>query len=598
MTFSIHIVPGWLELAALTFCIGLLACRLWFFTLSARAGLNQQENILDAMWKLLSVCAAVMIVSSSADLILRAGEMSGHPLSTVLPVLPKVIFHTHLGHAWLIRIGALILLLLTLALFGHRSKSRGFTGFMLGIAVIITMTESASGHASDKGDFSFPEIMDFLHLIATCVWGGGLFVLSLVLLPKLTRRGDQTAALIADVARRFSRIAGIAVGIVAFTALYNAWAYVGSIEAIWTSPYGRTVFAKIILFSLLISLGAFNRYVSVPLLLEWGGVSWTQRGMSTHFEQRFISRYFFNPDGHAIAVLFTRTVRIEAMLILGALLCAAMLRHEIPARHYSHAEHERMHHTPHGPTPVVSLDTEPLKITAGTPVTMMVRIKGPEGRPLQQLAISHERILHVLIIGRDMRSFAHIHPEDAGPVTGEMLKKSVFPVKFTFPKAGEYLVGVDFNAEDEFYSRTFRLSVSGKQAMSAAKMDFSTIKNFGEYRVRFAISPMNVKAGEETSLQYIIEKDGQPVTDLNPYLGAAMHLAVVSDDLNQYIHSHGTVPGEPHAHHNHMHAKPPETFGPEIDADVVFPVKGVYAIFGQLKHRDQVLLFDFMVNVQ
>jgi hypothetical protein len=109
---------------------------------------------------------------------------------------------------------------------------------------------------------------------------------------------------------------------------------------------------------------------------------------------------------------------------------------------------------------------------------------------------------------------------------------------------------------------------------------------------------MAIKAGEETSLQYTIEKDGKPVTDLNPYLGAAMHLAVVSDELKQYIHAHGTVPGEPHAHHDHMHAKPPKTFGPEIESDVVFPAKGTYTIFSQVKHGEKVLLLEFMVNVQ
>jgi hypothetical protein len=225
-------------------------------------------------------------------------------------------------------------------------------------------------------------------------------------------------------------------------------------------------------------------------------------------------------------------------------------------------------------------------------------MKNPNGRPLQGLAVSHERILHTLIIGRDMRSFAHIHPEDAGPITGKMLSQATFPLHFTFSKAGEYLVGVDFFAGDNFYSRMFRLSVSGKPAMGAPKMDFSTNKIFGEYRVTFTASPMNIKAGEETSLTYMIEKDAKPVTDVNPYLGAAMHIAVVSEDLKQYIHVHGSVPGEPHGHHDHMHVKPPRKFGPEIEADVIFPVKGIYTIFGQVKHRGKVLVFDFMVNVQ
>jgi copper resistance protein D len=598
MTSFLHIIPEWIELVTLTFCIGLLVCRLWVSTLPARTGFIEQENIISGIRRLLGVCVTLMIISSGANVIWRAMEMSGRPLSAVFPVLPTVIFRTHLGRAWLIRIGALLLLSITLMASGRRSGSHRFTYFMIGIAVIITMTESASGHASDRGDFSVSEIMDFLHLIAACVWGGGLFALSFVILPKLTRTSDNPTALIADVGRRFSRLAGIAIAIVAITALYNSWSNVGSFEALYKSSYGWTVLAKIALFLLLVLLGAFNRYVSVPLLLEWGGASREGRGVPAPFASRFFSRYFSNHDGRAIALRFKRIVRAEALLILGALLCAAVLRHEVPARHYSHLEHEGMHHPAHGPAPVVSLETEPSTITAGVPATITVRLKDPEGRPLPGLSVSHERILHVLIIGQDMTSFAHVHPEDSGPVTTEMLNKAVFPLRFTFPKAGEFLIGVDFFAGDEFYSRTFRLIVSGKQAMGLPKMDFSTRKNFGEYRVTFATSPMNVKEGEKTSLKYIIEKDEKPVADLSPYLGAAMHLAVVSDDLTQYIHAHGTVPGELHEHHDHMHVNPPKTFGPEIEADVVFPVKGTYTIFSQIKHRDKVLLFDFMVNVQ
>ena len=89
------------------------------------------------------------------------------------------------------------------------------------------------------------------------------------------------------------------------------------------------------------------------------------------------------------------------------------------------------------------------------------------------------------------------------------------------------------------------------------------------------------------------------MTNLEPYLGAAMHLAVVSEDLKVFIHVHGSVPGASHDHHDHLHAAPPpERFGPEIDSDMVFPGKGVYKIFSQVKHQGKVLVFDFMVNVQ
>jgi putative copper resistance protein D len=598
MTTFIHTLPEWIELITLNFLIGLLGCRLWAFDRFASSASREQEPIRIGIRRMLGVCVALMIFSSSVNLILRAAEMSGHPLSTVNLVLGTVIFHTHLGHAWLVRIGALFLLFLSLVVTGGSRDSRAFAVIMLAIALVILMTESASGHASDKGDFSIPEIIDFLHFLAASAWGGGLLALSLVMLPLLSRPDAQTAELIADLAGGFSRIAGIAVGIIAITALYNTWLYVGSFEALWRSPYGWTVFAKGVLFSLLLPLGAFNRYVSVPLLLEEGADYSTGRGMIPRIAGRFISRHFSGHDRYAITLRFKRLVRVEALIIIGALLCAALLRHEVPALHHSHAEHERMQHTAGGPAPIVSLVTAPAPITAGIPVTLNVRMKDPEGRPLQGIGLSHERILHMLIIGRDMTSFAHIHTEDAGPITNEMLKKADFPLHYTFPKSGEYLIGTDFLAGDVFYSRMFHLTVSGKHVMDRPKMDFSTNKIFGEYRVTLSSSPVTIKAGEETSLRYSVEKDSEAVTDLNPYLGAAMHIAIVSLDLKQYIHVHGSTPGEPHAHHDHMHSHPPRKFGPEIEADVVFPVKGVYTIFAQVKHRKKVLLFDFMVNVQ
>lgn len=88
------------------------------------------------------------------------------------------------------------------------------------------------------------------------------------------------------------------------------------------------------------------------------------------------------------------------------------------------------------------------------------------------------------------------------------------------------------------------------------------------------------------------------MTAPEPFLGASMHLAVVPEDLKVFIHAHGSVPGSPH-HHDHMHAPPPpEKFGPAIESDIVFPAKGVYKIFSQVKHQGKVLLFDFMVKVQ
>ena len=608
MTEFIHAIPAWLELIFLTLCIGTLACRLWVLGAPAD-GIPSLEKISARLRQSFGIGIAALIACSIADLLISAAEMSGSPIPTVFPLLPMVILKTHFGRVWLIRIAALILLAVTAQMGARYRDSRGLLIFMLILGLIISMTESASGHASDAGDFSIAEIADWLHLLAASLWGGGLFVLAIMILPMLVQQGDRMA--IAGVARRFSSMAGFAVGIIATTSLYNAWSYVGSVGAFWKTAYGMTALAKIILFLVLIQFGAFNRYISLPLLQEWAGASPESRGVISRLVVKLLARFQSKQDERLIASRFVQRVRIEAVLMAGVLLCAALLRHEVPARHFSHlghaqtagnhADHEyeaHMHYAARPESVIVRLETNPAKINAGTPASITVHLEDRKGRPLQGLMAHHERVLHAIIVGSDLNVFAHIHPEDLGMLTDEMLDTATFPLRYTFPKAGAYLVGMDFATEEGVYSKTASLTVSGQPFMGEPKIDLSGSKNFGQYRVALATSPKNIKAGEETTLKYIIRKNGKPVTDLQPYLGAAMHLAVVRDNLDQFIHAHGAVPGEPSTHHEHMHDMSPARFGPNIEAEVVFPVKGIYKIFGQVQHQGKVLLFDFMVEVR
>jgi putative copper resistance protein D len=332
----IHIVPEWLELVFLNFSIGVLVCRLWVLEDSVVF----RRNLLARMWRLLGIAAAAMIASSIGDLLVRAAEMSGQAFSRVFSVLPTVVLHTHLGHVWLIRIAALLFLLIALSAGRRRLESRAFMFFMLGLMAIISMTKSASGHASDAGDFSVSEIMDWLHLVAASIWGGGLFVLAVAILPDLARGGKLPATVSADVACRFSRMAGIAVGIIVITSLYNAWSFVGSAGALWKAPYGWTVIAKTVLFLLLVCLGAYNRYVSVPLLREWAALPPVEPGIISRGVSPMLARFSRPLDYHLIIQRFERNIRIEALLMVMVLLCATLLRHEIPARHHSHMGNE------------------------------------------------------------------------------------------------------------------------------------------------------------------------------------------------------------------------------------------------------------------
>ncbi len=333
-----HVIPEWLELISLAFCIGVIVCRLWFFTPFIEGKFSYKANFISRIWTLFCFGLAVLIAGSIVELLSRTAEMSGRPFPAFFSVLPTVLFRTHYGVVWLVRVGALLLLAISKTAVKYRD-TRTFLFFMLALVMVVSMTSSATGHASDAGDLSLPEIMDWLHLLAACVWGGGLMVLSTSVLPDLTGRRETSPSLISTAARRFSAMAGIAVGTAAITALYNAWKYVGSIDALLGAAYGWTVTAKIVLFLVLINLGAFNRYVSVPLLQEWAGASLEGKGIFTRKALQFFPRLQLNGNGNRIASRFMRLVKVETILLIGVLLCAAMLRHEIPARHISHLGH-------------------------------------------------------------------------------------------------------------------------------------------------------------------------------------------------------------------------------------------------------------------
>jgi putative copper resistance protein D len=335
----IQICIEWIQLICLTFCIGVVVSRLWFFSPSMQAEFSHDGKFSVRLWKLFCFELAILIVGSIAGLVLRSMEMSGQPVSEISSVLPLILFKTHYGTVWFVRIGALILLALSTTVTRHRD-TRPFLFFMLILALAVSMTSSASGHGADAGDFSIPEIMDWIHLFAACLWGGGLMVLTLSVLPDLIGRGKGSPPLISRMADRFSAMAGIAVAMTVITALYNFLIDVRTVSAMVKTPYGLAVAAKILLLLCLVILGAFNRYVSVPLLREWAGGSPDVRSIVARIAGKFFAPFRRNSSGPMVVARFKRLVGLETALILAVFFCAALLRHETPARHYMHMHHQ------------------------------------------------------------------------------------------------------------------------------------------------------------------------------------------------------------------------------------------------------------------
>src|SRR2546428_9480612 len=92
---------------------------------------------------------------------------------------------------------------------------------------------------------------------AAAVWLGGLAALLIGL-------RDVSHSAQAVVVRRFSAVAGIALGVVVATGAARAIDEVGTWTLLISTAFGRLVLVKIVLLCALATLGAVNRYRHVP----------------------------------------------------------------------------------------------------------------------------------------------------------------------------------------------------------------------------------------------------------------------------------------------------------------------------------------------
>jgi Cu+-exporting ATPase len=100
-----------------------------------------------------------------------------------------------------------------------------------------------------------------------------------------------------------------------------------------------------------------------------------------------------------------------------------------------------------------------------------------------------------------------------------------------------------------------------------------------------------------------VSRDGTPVTDLQPYLGAAGHVVVLDAHASGFAHVHA-VPGTKApadmgdmAEEAEM-AATPASFGPDLAFSHQFAKPGLYKVWSQFQHNGQVHTVAWTVEVR
>ncbi|HEX6263405.1 MAG TPA: copper resistance protein CopC [Actinomycetota bacterium] len=162
---------------------------------------------------------------------------------------------TAIGRSAILRAGLALLAAAAIAVPLGSPTRRLLTGAVLGAAAVLAHV--SGGHAG-AGEPPWPQVASqWAHVTAAGLWVGGLT--SLVIGVRGAPDEVKGAAV-----RRYSRLAGYALAVVALSGLFRALDEVGGWSALWSTGYGRFVVAKSGLLLGLAGFGAFNRYRMVP----------------------------------------------------------------------------------------------------------------------------------------------------------------------------------------------------------------------------------------------------------------------------------------------------------------------------------------------
>ncbi len=306
-----HSLMTFIDLTALSSVVGTILCIYWTIC-SACIGDEASGNAcFDLCRRLFFICLVGLSLSSIGMLVQRTMEMAGVGIVDSVQFLSVVLFQSHYGTMWLLRVASIILAW-GLCIFGRRHIDSGFVISLLLVAcAAIAFSRSASSHASDYGDLSLQQIADWVHLMAASAWAGSLIAMALILSPSAVSASAEQQHTVAVMAEKFYALFGPVFAMLVASGLYSAWVEVRSLEALLTTTYGWFLSAKLLL---LVCLAI--RYIAPPI-----------RGK----------------DDAIYTVRFLKRTRIEASLMLAILLCVSLLTHEIPARHALHVmpDHER-----------------------------------------------------------------------------------------------------------------------------------------------------------------------------------------------------------------------------------------------------------------
>jgi copper resistance protein D len=262
MLTALLIIARAVQIAASILAAGIFTFELVALGLARRPASSDLHELDRRLFWLAAWSLVAAFLSALLWFWLEVASMNGLALTNTFAPSPwqTVLFETQFGRVWQLRLGMIVLGLALVASGLRRDKAPRALVLMLWLlSVIVLVSLALISHAAAAKVQQLGVLGDALHLLAAGAWIGGLVPLAIFL--TRARVSHSLGRWAAPVIQRFSTLSLCCVSGLIVSGICNSWQLVGSIHALFSTPYGRLLLFKLTLFGILIGFGARNRFV-------------------------------------------------------------------------------------------------------------------------------------------------------------------------------------------------------------------------------------------------------------------------------------------------------------------------------------------------